>query len=62
MKRPSYSEAIAWIGENDDPSTLDPDLVRGIVTVGFVADLFGVEQDKVTADIVKYREKKARES
>jgi len=57
MKRPSYRDAIAWVAENDDPSVTDPELVYGAVTVVFVADLFGVEQEKVAADVVKFREK-----
>jgi hypothetical protein len=62
MKRPSYRDAIAWIGENDsagDDSALDPEMVHSYVTVGFVADMFGVEQEKVAADVVKYRQRKA---
>lgn len=59
MKRAGYREAIAWVAANDDPSTVDPELVHGAVTVGFVADLFGVDQDQVVADVVKLREKAA---
>lgn len=58
MKRPSYREAIAWVAQNDDASVTDPELVHAAVTVGFVADLFGVEQKKVTADVIKFREKR----
>lgn len=61
MRRPSYRESVAWIGENDsagDDEALDPVWVVGLVTVGFVADMFGVEQEKVAADVVKYRKKK----
>lgn len=58
MKRPSYRDAIAWVAQNDDPAVTDPELVHAAVTVGFVADLFGVDQEKVAADVVKFREKR----
>lgn len=57
MKRPSYRDAVAWVADNDDSETLDVETVRSYVTVALVADLFGVEQEKVAADVVKFREK-----
>jgi hypothetical protein len=59
MRRPSYRDAVAWIGENDDGGTVDPEVVHSYLTVGFVADMFGVDQEKVAADVVEYRQKKA---
>lgn len=61
MKRPTYRQAVAWIALNDSPvddDALDVEAVHAQLVVGFVADLFGVEQEKVAADVVKYRQKK----
>jgi hypothetical protein len=58
MKRPSYRQAVAWIGENDAAADGDdPEMIYSYVTVGFVADMFGVDQKKVAEDVVKYRQK-----
>jgi hypothetical protein len=58
MKRPGYREAIDWIAYNDDTEWLKPndwnnngaDLSPS-VTACLVADLFGVDTDRVTADL-----------
>lgn len=58
MKRASYWAAVAWIANNDSPADNDPvEILRGLVSVCLVADLFGVESSKVAADVMKYREK-----
>jgi hypothetical protein len=60
MKRASYRHAVEWIALNDSPADNDPvDQLRGLVTVCLVADLFGVDQDKVAADVFTFREKYA---
>jgi hypothetical protein len=58
MKRPSYRYAIAWIAGNDEPGNEDalrPEVVREMLTVALVADLFGVTDVKVGQDVVAYR-------
>jgi len=58
MKRPSYRYAIAWVAENDSGGSADalyPDEVQHLITAALVADLFGVPQEKVGEDIVRYR-------
>lgn len=60
MKRASYKEAIAWIALNDDAAgeeAFDIESVKGYVTTCLVADIFGVDQNKVGKDIVKYRKR-----
>jgi hypothetical protein len=58
MKRPSYRNAVAWIALNDSPADNDPvEWLSGLVTVCLVADLFGVDQKEVAADVLRYREK-----
>lgn len=57
MKRPSYRKAIEWILAYDDTEFLnDADPIIS-VTGSMVADLFGVDTDKVIADLLKLREK-----
>ncbi len=61
MKRASYREAVEWIALNDGPGdsdALEPDAIRGNLTVHLIADLFEVPAQKVGEDIVKYRRKK----
>ncbi len=58
MKRPAYRDAIAWIAANDNAGAddaLEAEAVRGYITVGFVADMFEVDQGKVAADVVRHR-------
>lgn len=60
MKRPSYREAVAWVAENDSGGSadaLEPTVVSELVTACLVADLFGVEPERVGQDVVKYRKK-----
>lgn len=54
MKRASYREGIEIIALNDD---LDSDPI-GLISVMLLAELFGVTQDRVAADIVRFRKKK----
>lgn len=58
MKRASYREAIAWIALNDDPGSsdaYDPKEVGRMISSHLVADLFGVDNEKVGKDIVRFR-------
>lgn len=54
MKRASYRTAVELIALNDNPSEMDPALIES-VTVGIVADLFGVESSRVVADVLRVR-------
>jgi hypothetical protein len=65
MKRPSYREAIAHIALNDnpgDPDALDAEAIEGTISVGLVADLFGVDRSNVARGVVNYRVKREKES
>lgn len=58
MKRASYKDAIAWIAENDSAGDIDaltPDTVHMLVSAVLVADIFGVDPDKIGKDVVRYR-------
>ena len=60
MKRASYRHAVEWIAYNDDlgsPDSLDLERVSGYISVCIVADLFGVEAEKVVRDVIRKREK-----
>ena len=64
MKRASYRAAIEWIALNDDAGSKDaliPEVVSGYVSSVLVADLFGVEDSKVGADVVRFRQKQKDE-
>lgn len=75
MKRASYREAIDWIARNDNagddmPLEIYPDAeanaeirgaIRGYISTSLVADLFGVDTDRVARDVVRARIDLARE-
>lgn len=55
MKRPSYREAIQWLIDNDDNEWLDDEGPIVSVTAALVADLFGIDIDRVITDLRKKR-------
>ncbi len=60
MKRASYRHAIDWVAWNDDPETLEAEDIRGYISTLLVADLFGVEPERVALDIAEKREELGR--
>lgn len=62
MKRASYRNGIDFIAMNDscDLETVE-DLV-GMPTVFLLAELFGVPQERVAEDVIKYRKKHQKEN
>lgn len=58
MKRASYREAVYWIAWNDDPADgPDTERIAAYVTAGLIADIFGVEPEKVARDVARCRRK-----
>lgn len=57
LKRASYRAGVEWIAMNDEPTERDPELVKGVISVCLLADLFGCEAAVVAQDVVRYREK-----
>lgn len=58
MKRASYREAIDWVAQMDsagDDDALDPEVVGNLITAILVADIFGVESERVGKDVVRRR-------
>lgn len=54
MKRASYRDAIQWLAGNDDTSWLDE--ADGLsIAAGLVADLFGVDAERVRRDATRAR-------
>jgi hypothetical protein len=59
----TYKNAINWIAANDGAGDTPADFpweqairsVEGLVTVGLVADVFGVEQRVVAEDVLRAR-------
>jgi hypothetical protein len=60
MKRASYREGVEIIALNDEPTEMDPEAMIGFASVMLLAALFGVEQSRVAADVVKFRKKWAK--
>ncbi len=58
MKRPAYRDAIRWMALNDDTEWIDSDPDRGggspSVTATLTADLFGVDTERVRADLKQF--------
>jgi hypothetical protein len=57
MKRASYRAGIEWIAINDEPECDDPEEVAYQVSSLLLADLFGVDPERVGRDIIRKREK-----
>lgn len=60
MKRASYREGIEIIALNDEPAELDAEFMTGMATVLLLAELFGVTQERVAKDVVRFRENCAK--
>ena len=55
MKRASYRAAIDWIAQNDSAGDLDDyddQAVADLVTSVLIADIFGVQPERVGRDVV----------
>jgi hypothetical protein len=59
MKRASYRDAVDWIAQNDsaDEDSEVLEAVSSLVSTCLVADIFGVNREKVGSDIIKRRQK-----
>lgn len=56
--RASYRHAVQWIAVNDNAGNGDTEEeVRGYVTTGLVADLFGKTDEQVARDVMRARQK-----
>jgi len=62
MKRASYREGIEIIALNDEPTILDVEEMIGFPSVMLLAELFGVTQEKVAGDIIKFRRRQSDDS
>lgn len=54
MKPASYRAGLHWIVANDDTNWLWSQPRIESVTAAFLADMFGVEQERVTRDLIRY--------
>lgn len=57
-RRMGYRETLRWLLDNDDTTWLE-DEEHGIISVTtcLVADIFGIDQDKVTRDLKRLKER-----
>jgi hypothetical protein len=53
--RASYRAGIRWIAENDETMERDRNVIRDLISVQLLADLFGKEDDDIAVDVLKYR-------
>lgn len=56
MKRQGYRAAVQWLADNDDCEWLDEDDAAPSVSTCLVADIFGVDTDRVTTDLRRRRQ------
>ncbi len=64
MIRASFKAAVAHIALNDDPGSddaLNEEAVQGYLTVGLVADIFGVDTEYVARCVVMRRKREQEE-
>ena len=59
MKRASYRVGVYWIAINDEPLDGDPASVAGYISTLLLADLFGVDPQRVAKDVLRQRQKEA---
>ena len=61
MKRASYREGIYWLAANDDTEWADHEADESLgspsVTACLLADLFGVDTERVRADVRRQKDK-----
>jgi len=55
MKRASYRAGVRWIAENDEPLCMIEREIGFFVSSLMLADLFGVEPERVGRDVVRVR-------
>jgi hypothetical protein len=59
VTRASYRHGVAFIALNDEPTDRCVESVSYYTTSLLLAELFGVEPERVGKDVVRYREKEA---
>jgi hypothetical protein len=55
MKTKKYIQAVHWIAGNDEPTIMNWVDMRDLVSVSLVADLFAVNADEVSKDVIMVR-------
>lgn len=61
MKRASYREAVYWLAWNDDTHWLDDEHPMLSVSTAMISDIFGVGDEKITADLRREVAKRDKE-
>jgi hypothetical protein len=51
MKRASYRDGVFWLAVNDDTDWVDAEVNTPSVTACLLADLFGVDTERVRVDV-----------
>lgn len=58
MIRASYRAGVRWIAVNDEPAEYDAEVVAALISVLLLADLFGVEPERVARDVLRERQRR----
>lgn len=61
MRAIPYASALMWMLRNDDTSFLDEDTDASSVTAAFCADIYRKTDEEVRADLLRLRDKLAKE-
>lgn len=56
-KNASYRQAVRWIAFNDEEDCMDVETMSGMISVQLIADIFGHNDEKVAADVIRLRKK-----
>lgn len=58
----TYGDALIFIALNDEPTSLDKDVIKDQVSVVFAADLFHRTPEQVAIDVIATRNSEAKVS
>jgi len=57
MKRASYRFAVQWIADTDESAETDLEAIKSLPSVLLIADLFGIDNERVARDVLRKRTK-----
>jgi hypothetical protein len=57
MRRASYRATVRWIADNDESAETDLEVIKFLPSVLLIADVFGLDHDRVARDVLRLRAK-----
>ena len=58
MRRAGYRAGVYWIAANDEPGCSDAAEIAGQISTLLLADLFEVEPERVSRDVLRERQRR----